>query len=130
MATPPKAPDVIAVLVTCPNRQVGERIGRALVEERLAACVNIVPGLTSIYRWQGKLCRDREVLLIIKTRRTRFPGMARRIASLHPYSVPEILAVPIARGNSPYLAWVRESTALRNPRLDGASSPLLPCEVA
>jgi periplasmic divalent cation tolerance protein len=129
-ATPPKAPDVIVVLVTCPNHQVGEKIGRVLVEERLAACVNIVPGLTSIYRWQGKLCRDREVLLIVKTRRTRFPGMARRIASLHPYSVPEILAPPIARGNPTYLAWVRESTTVRNPRRNGASSPILPREVA
>jgi len=123
MATPPKAPGVIAVLVTCPTRQVGEKIGRALVEERLAACVNIVPGLLSIYRWQGKLCRDRELLLIVKTQRTRFPGMARRIASLHPYSVPQILAVPIARGNPPYLAWVRESTTLRNPRRGGTASP-------
>jgi periplasmic divalent cation tolerance protein len=108
--TPTKSLDVIAVLVTCPNRQVGEKIGSALIEERLAACVNVVPGLISIYRWQEKLCRDREVLLVVKTRRTRFAQLARRVKSLHPYSVPEILAIPLVRGDSAYLAWVREST--------------------
>ena len=101
---------MIAVLVTCPNRKVGEKIGRALVEDRLAACVNVVPGLTSIYRWHEKLCQDREVLLIVKTRRTKFAQLARRVTSLHPYSVPEILAVSVARGDSAYLALVREST--------------------
>jgi periplasmic divalent cation tolerance protein len=110
VATRSKASDVVALLVTCPDQRVGEKIGRTLVEERLAACVNVVPGLISLYRWQGKLCQDREVLLIVKTRRTKFAPVARRIKTLHPYSVPEILALPIARGNSAYLAWVREST--------------------
>ena len=111
MAKESKASDVIVVISTCPNRRVGEKIGGTLVEEGLAACANVVPGLTSIYRWEGKLCRDREVLLIIKTRRLKYADLARRIKSLHPYSVPEILGIPIARGNSKYLSWVRESSS-------------------
>ncbi len=102
--------DTIAVLVTCPSRQVGEKVGRTVVEERLAACVNMVPGIVSLYRWEGKLCRDREVLLVVKTRRPKFAALARRIKSLHPYTVPEILALPIAHGHPKYLAWVKEST--------------------
>ena len=102
--------DIIAVLITCPNRQTGEEIGRTVVEERLAACVNIIPGITSYYRWEGKLCRDREALLLVKTRKLKYMLLARRIKSLHPYSVPEILALPVARGYSKYLTWVREST--------------------
>ena len=101
---------VVAVFVTCPNRRVAETIGRTLVEERLAACGNIIPGLTSIYRWQGKICRDSEVLAILKTRRSCFPKLARRIRELHPYSVPAIVALPVALSSPSYLAWVAEST--------------------
>ena len=102
---------VIVVLVTCPSRKVGEELGRTLVGERLAACVNIVPGLTSIYRWQGKICRDAEILLVIKTRRTRLPALIPRVRALHPYSVAEIIALPVLAGSAPYLSWVRESTS-------------------
>jgi periplasmic divalent cation tolerance protein len=98
------------VLVTCPNRRVAEVLGQSVVEERLAACANVVPGLTSIYRWEGKLCRDREVLVIMKTRRPRFQALARRVRALHPYSVPEIVALPVAAGSPAYLTWVAEST--------------------
>ena len=111
MASHSKVSDVIVVLSTCPNQRAGEKIGRTLVKEGLAACANVVPGVTSIYRWGGKLCRDREVLLIVKTRRLKYAVLARRIKSLHPYSVPEILGIPIARGNSKYLSWVRESSS-------------------
>jgi periplasmic divalent cation tolerance protein len=104
-------PAFAVVLVTCPNRSLGERIGRALVEERLAACVNVIPGLTSLYRWEGKVQRGREVLLLIKTRRRLFPRLAARLTSLHPYSTPEILALPVAAGASRYLTWLAESTA-------------------
>jgi periplasmic divalent cation tolerance protein len=100
----------VTVLVTCPNRRVAETLARAVVEERLAACANVVPGLTSIYRWKGKICRDREVLVIMKTRRSRFQALARRVRALHPYSVPEIIALPVAVGSPAYLAWVAEST--------------------
>jgi len=100
----------LVVLITCPNQEVGETIGHALVEERLAACVNVIPGLRSIYRWEGKICRDPEVLLLIKTRRARLAALTRRVKTLHPYSVPEVIALPLAGGSSPYLAWVRKST--------------------
>ena len=100
----------VVVLVTCPNRKVAEAVGQAAVEERLAACANIVPGLTSMYRWEGKLCRDREVLVIMKTRRPRFQALARRVRALHPYSVPEIIALPVVTGFPAYLTWIVEST--------------------
>jgi len=100
----------LVVLVTCPNQDVGQTIGKALVEERLAACVNIIPRLRSIYRWEGKLCQDPEVLLVVKTRATCLAALTRRVKALHPYSNPEVIAVPVAGGSSPYLAWVREST--------------------
>jgi periplasmic divalent cation tolerance protein len=106
----PRIADSFVVLVTCPTRATGEKIGRMLVEERLAACVNVVPGMRSIYRWEGKVRRDPEVLLVIKTRRTRLPALQRKVSSLHPYTVPEIIALPIATGSAPYLAWLREST--------------------
>ncbi len=101
---------IVLVLATCPDREVGERIARVLVEERLAACVNLIPGLTSIYRWQGKVCRAAEVLLVIKTHRRRLPGLTRRVKALHPYSVPEVIVLPLTGGLAPYLAWVRDST--------------------
>jgi len=99
------------VLVTCPNRRRAETLGRTLVEEGLAACANVIPGLTSIYRWQGKLCRDPEVLVLLKTRRSRFPALAKRVREIHPYSVPEVIALRVAAGFPAYLAWVAESTS-------------------
>jgi len=97
MPNAPKSSQFVVVLVTCPNRQAGETIGRTLVEERLAACANVIPGVTSIYRWQGKVCRDREVLLLIKTRRSRFAALTRRVQDLHAYAVPEIVALSLHR---------------------------------
>ncbi len=104
------ASHAIVVLITCPNRRVAETIGRTLVEEHLVACANVLSGLTSIYRWQGKPCREREVLVLLKTRRPRFAAIARRVRELHPYSVPEIIALPVVLGDPAYLAWVLEST--------------------
>jgi periplasmic divalent cation tolerance protein len=98
------------VLITCPDRKVGETIGDALVQDRLAACVNVVPNLTSIYRWEEKIRRAAETLLIIKTRRNRLPALIRRVQALHPYTVPEIVALPLIGGSAPYLAWLRDST--------------------
>lgn len=100
----------LVVLVTCPSRKIGEMLGRTLVHERLAACVNVIPNVTSIYRWEGKICRDAEVLLIIKTRRIRLPVLIRRVRGLHPYTIPEVVALPLAGGSAPYLAWLRDST--------------------
>jgi periplasmic divalent cation tolerance protein len=97
------------VLITVPSEEVARSIARALVEERLAACVNLVPGLTSIYRWQGEVAEDQEVLLIIKTTTFAFPRLKERVLALHPYTVPEIIALPIAEGHGAYLDWLRES---------------------
>ena len=102
---------VLVVLITCPTRRVGERLGRVLVEGRLAACVNVIPGLTSLYRWEGKVCRNAEALLVIKTRRRRLPELIARVKEMHPYTVPEIIALPLSGGSAAFLSWVRDSTA-------------------
>ena len=102
--------DSIVILSTVPDADKATEIAKALVEERLVACVNIIPGLRSIFRWEGKIADDAEVLCIIKTARDRFDQVAARIKALHPYSVPEIIALPIVRGFEPYLEWVRKST--------------------
>lgn len=106
----PPAPSALVVLVTCPSVEVGERLGRSLVEEHLAACVNVVPQVTSIYTWGGRLVREAEVLLLVKTCRPRFPALAKRIAALHPYAVPEIVGLPIHAGAPAYLAWLADAT--------------------
>jgi periplasmic divalent cation tolerance protein len=101
---------ILVVLVTCPKRTVAERIARTLVSEGHAACVNVVPGLMSTYRWQGKICRDPEVLLIIKTRLPLLQTLTDRVRAMHPYTVPEVIALPLVGGSPAYLAWVEEST--------------------
>ncbi len=100
----------ILVLCTCPDETSAERIATALVEERLAACVNRVPGIASTYRWQGKVCRDHEQLLLIKTTHDGFDALRTRILALHPYELPEVIAVDIAAGHAPYLDWIEAST--------------------
>ncbi len=94
------------VLTTCPDEACAERIARALVEERLAACVNILSPMRSIYRWKGKIEDANELLLVIKTSAARFPAIRDRVLALHPYELPEIIAVPIADGLPEYLAWL------------------------
>lgn len=101
----------IVVFCTCPDEASAERIATALVEERLAACVNRIPGIASTYRWQGKVCRDSEHLLVIKTTRERFDALRERIVALHPYELPEVIAVDIALGSAPYLEWIARATA-------------------
>lgn len=103
--------DHIVVLSTVGTAEDAERIARALVEQRLAACVNVVPGLVSVYRWKGKVERDDERLLVIKTRRERFSALREVLAALHPYEVPEILALPVEDGSPAYLEWLDESVA-------------------
>jgi periplasmic divalent cation tolerance protein len=97
------------VLVTTPDAEVGARIGRTLVEEGLAACANLVPGVRSIYRWEGAVHDDAEVLLILKTRAALSGALAARVRALHPYQVPEVVALPVAGGSEPYLDWVRRA---------------------
>lgn len=101
---------VLIVLCTCPDDTVGERIATALVEERLAACVNRLPGVASIYRWRDKVCRDSELLLLIKTTFERFDALRERIVELHPYELPEVIALDVATGLDRYLAWVEAET--------------------
>ncbi|MGH8280009.1 MAG: divalent-cation tolerance protein CutA [Gammaproteobacteria bacterium] len=96
----------LVVFCTCPDRESGERLGGALVQERLAACVNVVPGLTSIYRWEGALKMEPECLLIIKAMASRFADLRQRLRELHPYELPEIIALPICDGDPEYLKWL------------------------
>jgi len=110
MPASPAPSGALVVLITCPDASVGETLARALVEEGLAACVNLVPGLTSLYRWKGKLCRDSEILLVVKTRRRKLAALRRRVQALHPYTVPEIVALPIVAGSPAYLKWLRDMT--------------------
>jgi periplasmic divalent cation tolerance protein len=93
---------------TCPDTASAGRIAAALVEERLAACVNLLPGLRSVYRWQGQVEVADEVLLLIKTRADAYPALQERLLALHPYELPELLAVEPAAGLPAYLAWVAE----------------------
>ena len=98
------------VLCTVPDRAVGERIAEALVERRLAACVNLLPGVTSFYEWKGKVERDEELQLLIKTTAARYAELERTVVELHPYELPEIIAVSLTEGLPGYLAWIDENT--------------------
>ena len=102
---------IVVVLVTCPTPAVGRRLARELVRLRLAACVNVLPGVESVFRWQGKVDRSREALLVIKTTRARFAALRRRVLSLHPYDLPEVIALPLAAGHPPYLRWIASSVS-------------------
>lgn len=101
---------VLICLSTCPDRESAEHIARSLVDARLAACVNSVPGLLSTYRWQGKIERDDEWLLIIKTTTERLDALRARLLELHPYELPELVAVKAADGLAAYLDWVQAET--------------------
>ena len=98
--------DHYVVLVTVSSETEAKTIARALVEARLAACVNIIPGLTSIYRWEEKICEDRELLLVIKTQGQKVAALGERIGHLHSYAVPEVIALPIVEGSARYLEWL------------------------
>ena len=96
------------VLTTCPDTAAAERIAQALVSERLAACVNILPIAKSVYRWKGKVESAAEQLLIIKSMARAFRAIRQRILELHPYELPEVVAVAVADGHPDYLAWIRD----------------------
>jgi periplasmic divalent cation tolerance protein len=106
-------PSPLLVLCTCPDTETAGRIARTLVEERLAACVNRVPGIASTYRWQGEILDDAEILLLIKTTREHFEALRTRLVELHPYDVPEVIALDITRGHAPYLDWLAAEIAPR-----------------
>ncbi|HLT30472.1 MAG TPA: divalent-cation tolerance protein CutA [Myxococcaceae bacterium] len=101
---------VVVLLCTVPNEEIGRGIAHAVVKERLAGCVNLVPGLTSIYRWEGAVQEDAEVLMVLKTRPERVERLTQSLIELHPYDVPEVLTLPTTGGHEPYLAWIRGET--------------------
>jgi len=100
----------LVVLVTTATQEEAASIADALVSERLAACVNIIPAVESVYRWEGKVTRDSEALMIIKTTEGRYAELERRVKELHSYSTPEVVALEIKRSSAEYLDWLREST--------------------
>ncbi|HEX8244590.1 MAG TPA: divalent-cation tolerance protein CutA [Longimicrobium sp.] len=111
MTGPDAAPDAVCVvLMTAPDAETGRRIARALVDERLIACANVLPGVTSVYRWQGAVEEAAEVLVVMKTPAARVPRLVERAAALHPYEVPELLALTVAEGLPAYCRWVMEET--------------------
>lgn len=102
---------VMVVITTVGDGPAAERLVESLVEERLIACGNIVPGITSIYRWQGEVTREAEVLVMMKTASSRVDELLERAAALHPYDVPELLAVAVDGGSAPYCRWVTDETS-------------------
>lgn len=98
------------LLMTAPDVATAERVVRAVVEERLAACGNIVPGVTSIFRWEGDVQRETEVLVVLKTTAAQAEALMTRARELHPYDVPELLSLRVDAGHKPYIAWVEQST--------------------
>ena len=103
------AKDVLVVLVTCPPDKA-QGIADALVEERVAACVNVVPSLHSVYRWKGAVHHEDEAMLLVKTTKDRFEALKQAVLKHHPYELPEVIAVAVDRGHAPYLEWVIESS--------------------
>ncbi len=99
-------PEPVVVLISASSQEEAERIATTLVEEMLAACVNVIPGVTSIYRWEGKLERAEEWLLVAKSRSDVMGELVQRVLALHSYEVPEILALPLAGGSEAYLRWL------------------------
>ncbi len=98
----------LVVLITAPKEK-GEEIANLIVERKLGACVNVVPEVSSLYWWKGKIERDKEALLVVKTSMEIFPKLLKEVKSAHPYTVPEIIALPIVAGNEDYLKWIDDS---------------------
>jgi len=104
----------LVVLITAPTVEVAQQIAEALLRQKLAACVNILPGVQSLYTWEGSLHRDDEVLLLVKTHANLFEEqLVPAVQQVHPYEVPEIIALPIQMGSQPYLDWIEEVTATK-----------------
>ena len=99
--------DAIIIFITAPNKEEASRLADMLVESRLAGCVQILPGIESVYRWQGHVERQDEVLLIAKTLKAKFDDIEREVRALHSYETPEIVALPIVEGSVPYLEWLK-----------------------
>lgn len=101
--------EALLILCTCPDVETAAALSRSLVEEKLAACVNIVPGIRSIYRWQGAVVDDQEVLMVIKSLASRHQELEARLLENHPFDVPEVIAVPVDKISASYLAWIESS---------------------
>ena len=107
------SPDAaVAVMTTAPDEQVAERLATRAIEGRLAACVNVIPGMKSIYRWEGEVTTEHEVQLVFKTTAAQASALQTALEEWHPYDVPECLTVPFSGGSPRYLAWLREECAL------------------
>ena len=100
----------VIVMITVPSLEVGKQIARELVESRLAACVNILPGITSLYHWQGEVTEDEEFLLLVKSKQALFDPLVELVNRQHPYDLPEVIALPIIAGLESYLTWIDEET--------------------
>jgi len=108
------AEDYIVVYITVPNEDIGLKLSRGLVEARLAACVNLLGDLRSVYWWRGNIEEAKEKLLVVKSRRDKFEELVRFVKMNHPYEVPEIIAIPIISGNSEYMRWIDEAVGAGN----------------
>jgi periplasmic divalent cation tolerance protein len=100
----------VVIFITAGSMSEAKKIGHTLVEEKLVACSNIISSIHSIYNWQGKICDDKEALMIFKTKKKLFKQIVKRVEELHSYDVPEIIAMPIIEGSSKYLSWINEET--------------------
>ena len=98
----------LLVWCTCPSSEVADRIAQQIVEKRLAACANIIPGVKSVYRWQGKIIQDQECIMMIKTTKDQFDALAAEIIEMHPYELPELITVNIDQGLEAYLQWIED----------------------
>jgi periplasmic divalent cation tolerance protein len=103
---------ILVVLVTTPSRREAVRIGDAVVKQKLAACANVLSSVTSIFRWKGRIEKSREALLIMKTTPRRYAALANAVRSMHPYEVPEVIALKVTKGLPRYIAWVHHETAI------------------
>ncbi len=101
----------VVVLITAGSEDEAQRLAQALVQDGHAACVNVIPGIRSFFRWEGKIVEEREVLLVAKSRSELFESLSKKVKGIHSYDVPEIIALPIVDGAPDYLSWVREVTA-------------------
>ncbi len=100
------------IICTVPSKEIGLEIANKLVKDRIAACVNIIPGITSLYEWKNELCIDDELILLIKSRGSLYNKLRIAIEEIHPYEVPEIISLPVRQGNDAYLKWIRDNTAI------------------
>ena len=103
------SPEALVVLVTAPTPEKAAEIARTLVEEKMAACGNVIAGVRSIYRWEGKVCDEPEALLVLKVPAKRFPELRDRVVQLHPYELPEVIALPVVDGLERYVSWIVQS---------------------